>query len=213
MPKSIEAIHCENGDGDTISGGNGTDYIIGGALGDTIHAHGGADLVFGDHGKVVLYEDPPYKLMHATTSHANCTPGEDSMDLGDGSDIAFGGALGDTIYGGAGSDLLFGDFGVIHLASNASNGNLFGILSIDSLDCSQGGGRNKIYGNTGNGKYLVFLAEPSSLKLLPYKNPCTNQLQTSLLVEVAAATTWRVIPEMIWPLETVHQLFSLAIFS
>ena len=213
VPKSIEAIHCENGDGDTISGGNGTDYIIGGALGDTIHAHGGADLVFGDHGKVVLYEDPPYKLMHATTSHANCTPGEDSMDLGDGSDIAFGGALGDTIYGGAGSDLLFGDFGVIHLASNASNGNLFGILSIDSLDCSQGGGRNKIYGNTGNGKYLVFLAEPSSLKLLPYKNPCTNQLQTSLLVEVAAATTWRVIPEMIWPLETVHQLFSLAIFS
>ena len=213
VPKSIEAIHCENGDGDTISGGNGTDYIIGGALGDTIHAHGGADLVFGDHGKVVLYEDPPYKLMHATTSHANCTPGEDSMDLGDGSDIAFGGALGDTIYGGAGSDLLFGDFGVIHLASNASNGNLFGILSIDSLDCSQGGGRNKIYGNTGNGKYLVFLAEPSSLKLLPYKNPCSNQLQTSLLVEVAAATTWRVIPEMIWPLETVHQLFSLAIIS
>ena len=112
VPKSIEAVHCEYGDGDKISGGNGTDYIIGGALGDTIHAHGGADLVLGDHGKVVLYEDPPYKLMNATTSHANCTPGEDSMNLGDGSDIAFGGALGDTIYGGAGQDIILGDFGL-----------------------------------------------------------------------------------------------------
>jgi hypothetical protein len=152
VPQSVETIYCEYGDEDAIYGGNGTDYIMGGSLGDEVHAHGGADLVLGDHGKLVLYEDPPYKLMNVTTANATCTPGQDKIYLGDGPDIAFGGALGDTIDGGIGSDLMLGDFGVIHLTSNASNGNLFGILSIDSLDCIQGGGSNTIYGNEGNGK-------------------------------------------------------------
>ena len=112
VPRSIEAFHCEYGDGDVIFGGNGTDYIIGGSMGDAVHAHGGEDLVLGDHGKLVLYEDPTYKLMNATTAHANCTPGKDTLNLGDGADIAFGGALGDTINGGAGQDIILGDFGL-----------------------------------------------------------------------------------------------------
>ncbi len=112
VPRSIETSDCEYGDEDTISGGNGTDYIMGGALSDEVHAYGGADLVLGDHGKLVLYENPPYRLNNATTADANCTPGQDRIYLGDGSDIAFGGALGDTIDGGAGQDIILGDFGV-----------------------------------------------------------------------------------------------------
>lgn len=112
VPQSVETIYCEYGDEDAIYGGNGTDYIMGGSLGDEVHAHGGADLVLGDHGKLVLYEDPPYKLMNVTTAYAACTPGQDKIYLGDGPDIAFGGALGDTIDGGAGQDIILGDFGL-----------------------------------------------------------------------------------------------------
>jgi Ca2+-binding RTX toxin-like protein len=111
-PKIIESIHCNFGDGDFIYGGNGTDFIIGGALDDEVYAYGGADLVFGDHGTLVLYEYPPFKLMNATTTHASCSPGKDKLYLGDGPDIAFGGALGDTIEGGAGQDIILGDFGL-----------------------------------------------------------------------------------------------------
>ena len=221
---SLPVILFGDGGNDTLRGGNNRDILFGDY---------GEVLWFGEDGVVVArvggggYGDftdgavrqigqvrgifPPVDINY---SDSGLDSGNDTIHGNADRDVIFGcGGELDVLNGDDGSDLLFGDFGVIHLASNASNGNLFGILSIDSLDCSQGGGRNKIYGNTGNGKYLVFLAEPSSLKLLPYKNPCTNQLQTSLLVEVAAATTWRVIPEMIWPLETVHQLFSLAIIS
>ena len=111
-PMSVESIDCEYGNEDLILGGNGTDYIIGGALGDEVYGYGGADLVMGDHGKIVLYERPPYKLLNATTLNASCSPGQDKLYLGDGADIAFGGALGDTIDGGAGQDIILGDFGL-----------------------------------------------------------------------------------------------------
>lgn len=111
-PMSVESINCEYGNGDLIFGGNGTDYIIGGALADEVHAYGGADFVLGDHGKFVLYESPPYKLLNVTTLNASCSPGQDRLYLGDGADIAFGGALGDTIEGGTGQDIILGDFGL-----------------------------------------------------------------------------------------------------
>ncbi len=111
-PKSIESIDCQNGDDDFLVGGNGTDYIIGGAQGDEVHALGGSDFVFGDHGKMFLYKNPPFKLLNATTTDASCSPGQDRLLLGDGADIAFGGALGDTIDGGSGQDIILGDFGL-----------------------------------------------------------------------------------------------------
>jgi Ca2+-binding RTX toxin-like protein len=99
IPKSIKSISCEFGNEDTISGGNGTDYIIGGALDDTVYALGDADLVLGDHGTIFLYQNTPYKLINVTTADAGCMPGQDTIYLGDGNDIAFGGALGDYIEG------------------------------------------------------------------------------------------------------------------
>jgi Ca2+-binding RTX toxin-like protein len=111
-PMSVESIDCMYGDGDLIFGGNGTDYIIGGALDDEVYGHRGADLVLGDHGKIVLYKNPPYKLLNVTTSNASCSPGQDKLYLGDGADIAFGGALGDIIEGGTGQDIILGDFGL-----------------------------------------------------------------------------------------------------
>ena len=108
VPERIKSISCEFGNKDTISGGNGTDYIIGGALDDTVHALGDADLVLGDHGTIYLYQNTPYKLINVTTTDPSCTQGIDTMYLGDGNDIAFGGALGDYIEGTCfGRDIFF----------------------------------------------------------------------------------------------------------
>ena len=108
----IEVIDCEHGGNDTIQGGNGTNIVIGGAFDDEVDVQDGSDLVLGDHGKVFLYESPAYKLFNVTTTHATCTPGEDRLYLGDGDNIAFGGALGDIIRAGAGQDIILGDFGL-----------------------------------------------------------------------------------------------------
>ena len=91
IPMSIGTVSCEYGSDDEIYGGNGTDYIIAGALNDYVDSGSGMDLVFGDHGEILLSEEVPYKLIFATTTHPNCTPGSDNITLGEDHDIAFGG--------------------------------------------------------------------------------------------------------------------------
>jgi len=48
-------------------------------------------LIFGDHGRIVLNESEPYKLLYATTMYPNCTGANDTIIAGNGSDIVFGG--------------------------------------------------------------------------------------------------------------------------
>lgn len=91
VPMQIESISCDYGSNDEIYGGNDTDYIIAGALDDYVDSGSGDDLVFGDHARVVLYEDTPYKLRFATIADPDCAKGSDNITLGDGHDIAFGG--------------------------------------------------------------------------------------------------------------------------
>jgi len=144
---------------------------------DTLHGGSNRDILFGDYGEVLWFdEDGVVVARVGGGGYGDFTDGEvrqisqvrgifppvDINYLDSGNDTIYGNADRDVIFGCGGeldvlngddgSDLLFGDFGVIHLASNASNGNLFGILSIDSLNCTRGGGNNNIYGNTGNGK-------------------------------------------------------------
>ena len=152
-PMNIGTIGCDSGDADLIKGSDGTDYIIGGALDDTIQALGGPDLVLGDHGTIVMSKDSPYKLLNVTTTDPSCAPGSDNITLGDGNDIAFGGALGDYIEGNEGQDIILGDFGVIKL--NPFAPNLGGVLSIDSLDCLQDTEGNKLFGHDGDGELFV----------------------------------------------------------
>jgi len=113
VPHLIETISCADGGGDRVYAGDGAvDYIIGGAFNDTVEGNGGPDLVFGDHASIELYESEPYKLRYAKTINANCTGGEDTIRLGDGNDVAFGGAFGDYIEGNIGQDIILGDFGL-----------------------------------------------------------------------------------------------------
>ena len=94
--------------------------------------------------------------------HPNLTK-INSYDLFPGSDTIFGGASRDVIvgcggdrdelHGNDGSDFILGDFG--ELTFNQSSPNLYGIRSIESLNCAEGegGGINDIYGNHGDGKF------------------------------------------------------------
>ena len=128
------------------------DYIIAGAFDDYVDSGNGTDLVFGDHGSIIMSEDFPYKLLSAETTFSTCTPGNDTITLGEGDDIGFGGGLdGDTIWGNAGRDLIVGDFAVIKFYSSVPNDTDPLIpypRSIDTLTCDDGG-EDFLYGGDG----------------------------------------------------------------
>jgi len=112
FPKQLLSVNCSLGGPDEIYGGDGdVDYLIGGSYNDTIYGNKGMDLVFGDHASITLTETFSHKLLSATTTDHSCEGGDDTIDLGDGDDIAFGGAFSDNITGGLGQDVIFGDFG------------------------------------------------------------------------------------------------------
>jgi hypothetical protein len=234
------------GDDDLIDASNSSLPVIlfGDGGNDTLHGGSSGDVLFGDYGEVLWFDKNGVVVARVGGGgYGDFTDGEvrqisqirgifppmNINYLDSGNDIVYGNAGRDVIFGcggeidflngDEGSDLLFGDFGVVHLTSNASNGNLFGILSVDSVNCTfHGGGRNNIVGNAGNGKTrFSFLSLHLSHQVRNHQLTkyylCINQRQTFSLAEEAAATIWRAMPEMIWPLGTVHLLPSLAVTS
>ena len=156
-PKSVKTAACDYGNNDFLYGGDGVDYIIAGALDDTIDSGNGTDVVFGDHGSIYLSEMFPYKLLSAQTTNSTCEPGNDTITLGEGDDVGFGGGTdGDTIYGDSGRDLIIGDFAIIEFYPTVP-ANTDPLIpypkTIDTLDCDDGG-RDFLYGGDGN-DYII----------------------------------------------------------
>jgi Ca2+-binding RTX toxin-like protein len=88
FPESLTSKNCFDGGDDILTGGSGdVDYLIGGTANDTISGNDGSDLVFGDHARITLYGDQSHKLLFATTIDAECSGGDDFIELGDGDDI------------------------------------------------------------------------------------------------------------------------------
>lgn len=92
-PELLMTIDCEFGGRDILYGGPGlVDYLVGGSFDDDIWGNDTysvpdldqEDLVIGDHGKIVLAEEPAFKLLQAETIYANCTGGNDQIILGPG---------------------------------------------------------------------------------------------------------------------------------
>ena len=108
FPHRIVSSDCDGGFDSLTAGGGSVDYIIGGAYDDTIYGGDGPDLVFGDHAEIIMHEFITHKLMYAKTIMVDCTGGDDYLDMGEGDDIAFGGAYNDYINGSKGQDILFG---------------------------------------------------------------------------------------------------------
>jgi Ca2+-binding RTX toxin-like protein len=109
--------------GETITGTDDDDFLVGTVGGDTIDALGGQDSVFG-------------------------LAGADLIHGGDGLDNLNGGADNDVIYGGNGDDSLGGDEGNDQLFGEAGNDNVFGGDGNDQL--SGGDGDDSLAGEAGN---------------------------------------------------------------
>jgi len=139
----VESISEARGGVDRITTGGGDDIIAGGAAGDTIDAGDGANVVFGDHGRVTgiegqglnrpldgatatSFQVPVFALVEGYVPLDGETltefGGVDDIDTGVGSDIVFGGAAGDVIDVNVGesaenpdgNNVVFGDYGFLN---------------------------------------------------------------------------------------------------
>lgn len=149
---------------------------------DTLHGGSNRDALFGDYGEVIWYNNNGDVVARAGGGgYGDFTDGEvrlighvrglfppvnvNVMDSGNDTinghedrDVIFGGGGEmDVLSGDGGSDVLFGDFAEVRFDYDARAGQLFEILSIDSLNCTDGngGGLNKLYGGIGDGEYNI----------------------------------------------------------
>jgi Ca2+-binding RTX toxin-like protein len=119
---------------------------------DEIHGGLDDDILFGDHGLIVL----PADVLRLTTTSSNTvqrieTQVEDTGAADDlygdgGDDIVMGGNGGDTIRGGANADILFGDHGVVYYMLDSDPSTLDRVETRNVVD----GGSDTIYGNAGD---------------------------------------------------------------
>ena len=126
----------EPGDGgvDTITTGDHHDIVIGGAGSDTVHAHHGKNIVFGDAGQLTAAttDDPLVQISASPftigelVSFAYAEGAADTIDSGDHDDILIGGAAGDTLDAGKGDNVVFGDHGQILMLTNLGVNNVVG---------------------------------------------------------------------------------------
>jgi Ca2+-binding RTX toxin-like protein len=110
-----QVIKGTRGD-DTLTGGEGRDFILGRAGNDTLSGLGGNDFLFGMHGN-------------------------DTLDGGLGNDRAWGGPENDTISGGDGDDWLFAGWGADVVSGGAGNDRVWSGASdaaADAIDCGEG---------------------------------------------------------------------------
>jgi Ca2+-binding RTX toxin-like protein len=149
----LQTVEQANGLGDTITGDDGNDLLLGGGGGDTIYGYAGNDLAFGDFGSVdctqLLGDVPavgynplcridPTRLPldvplndHTFTwtsldTQAGANWGNDLVGGGDGLDILVGGAGSDRITGGNGDDDIIGGNTGLALAGVANSGGAGG---------------------------------------------------------------------------------------
>lgn len=144
---------------------------------DTLHGGSNRDVLFGDYGEVTWYNSKgdvvarvggggygdfhDGEVRHISQVRGIFPPvnvnfmdsGDDIINGNKDDDIIFGGWGGDFLSGDEGSDTLLGDFGDAYFDSTSPAGLLAGILSVNSLNCTNdhSDGSNNIYGGVGNG--------------------------------------------------------------
>ena len=134
------------GGNDAITGGDGTDVILGGVGNDTIASGDGLAVVVGDDGQVALSAGLPVSVTTADPNYG----GRDVITGGEGYDVLIGGVGSDTITGGTGDAVIVGDDGQASL----SVGKVVLVATTDpSIGASDlitgGGGNDVILGGSG----------------------------------------------------------------
>jgi len=169
-----------NGAADDVSGNAGSDIIIGGLGGDTVHGDAaipvagldGNDVILGDNGAIVydVSTTPGASILQSLTGVLENNPegGADTITGDAGSDVILGGSDADTLHGddAAGTsagldlgDILIGDTGKV--VYNTFTGASV-LRDVESLDVSTAsGGDDDVTGNAGNDILIGGIAQDS----------------------------------------------------
>ena len=131
------------GGSDKITGGTGTNIILGGAKGDEIDGGLGAEIILGDGGYITRNASAKVTQIR---SWDTAIGGNDDIEGNGARDIILGGAEGDSIDGNDGDDIILGDSGKLDFSTP---GDLTTIGLVESIDESVGGS-DTVRGNAGN---------------------------------------------------------------
>ena len=154
---SIKSIDPSHGGNDSITTGSGRNTIIGGFGNDTIRAIDSAtnsNIVLGDNGEL-LYAANGLLSSVRTTDTTEDSGGDDTVTLGNGSNVVLGGMGSDTIVAGSGFNILIGDNGAVYyrldgntVSANVALTTLPGLGGNDVI--TSGSGNDVLIGGTGN---------------------------------------------------------------
>ena len=147
-----------NAGADTINVTGGANLIIGGTGADIITA--GLGLALGTQGSVIVgdngYADYTSGALTNVGTNQPGYGGADSIQVGDGNNVIFGGTGDDVMTAGAGDNVVLGDNGGVAitvagaLASVVSSN--VGVAGGDNDVVRTGGGNNVIFGGAGSNK-------------------------------------------------------------
>lgn len=137
---SIERFEGSN-HADTLTGGNGNDWLSG---------LGGDDRVTGGNGNDTLFGGAGVDLLDGGNGNDVLDGGDDNdtLDGGNGDDMLTGGAGNDNLSGGNGDDTLAGDAGNDSLSGGNGDDGLTGGAGDDNL--GGGNGDDRLTGGAGN---------------------------------------------------------------
>ncbi|MCA9242256.1 MAG: calcium-binding protein, partial [Planctomycetales bacterium] len=158
----VTTTDADTGAGDTIVLGDGQNLALGGDGNDHITAGMENDVVLGDHGNV--HYDEQLRLQSIATL-VQGTGGDDDLLLGDGDDIALGGAgddfvnvdrdSGQQLGSDTGVDLVIGDHGSVTLDPADSASIVRNLTTSTPLDAGNDtiftdGGEDVVFGGSGD---------------------------------------------------------------
>ncbi len=136
---------------DTITGGNGSEVILGGAGSVTITGGSGNDVIIGHNGSVEFSQGKATSALTTSPSDGDTA----QITAGSGNTLIMAGTgTNNTITGGSGNDVLVGSDASADLSSGA-------VTSITVVDVSYGG-TGTITGGTGND---LIIAGPHAYKI------------------------------------------------
>lgn len=136
----------------TVSGGAGSDRLLGGLLADDLAGGADGDLVLGRDGNDTLNGDGGADTLRGGN-------GTDSMDGGTEDDLIYGDAGNDTMSGGAGNDLLNGGADNDSINGDAGADRIWGGTGDDTIN--GGAGADISYGGAGADTFVFTAASDS----------------------------------------------------
>jgi Ca2+-binding RTX toxin-like protein len=130
--------------GETQTGTDHTDVLIGTAGDDNMIAFAGNDVAIGNAGADSISGGEGDDFI-------NGGDGRDMIFAGAGDDVVFGGKDADIIYGDAGADRIFGDQGNDLITAGAGNDTVFGGDGNDAFVAEIGDGNDTYFGDNADG--------------------------------------------------------------